>query len=59
MQVDVGNQAMFKMQMVDRRTIRFYMLDGNQHLRYNVNNLIVLTGILSIVGLAAESSRCR
>ncbi len=57
MQVDVGNQAMFKMQMVDRRTIRFHMLDGNQHLRYNGNKLIA--GILSIVGLAAGSSRCR
>jgi len=48
-----------QMQPVNRRTIRFHMLDGNQGLRYNGNKLVVLIGILSIVGLAAGSSHCR
>jgi hypothetical protein len=50
---------MLKMQMANRRTIRFHILDGSQDLFYNGNNLIVLTGILSIVGLAAGSSHYR
>ena len=33
---------MLKMQMVNRRTIRFHILDGSQDLFYNGNNLIVL-----------------